>query len=204
MMWTLRTSRHATEKDLLALTSPDGVASPELREHLERCDRCGHQLAALVGFRDEIRSTFRAAADEAETPDRLVAQRQRIARRLARLGAGPAHVLRFPSTLQIVRGAHTRHRWVAAAALGGLLIGLGAGRVLQWPGTPQVQMAAGTAAANQAVPPFSPPPASRSTHAAEEAFLDELEAALETPRVTELQTLDAWTPRVLDVSLSSR
>ncbi len=204
MMWTLRTSRHATEKDLLALTSPGDLVSPELREHLERCSLCDHRLAALVGFRDELHSTLLAAADKAQTPGRLLAQRQRIARRLERLGTGPAHVFRFPSTLRVARGTHVRHRWVAAAALGGLLIGLGAERVLQWPGTSQVQMAMGTTAAGQAVRPFSAPPTSRSTNAAEEAFLDELEAALETPRVTELQTIDAWTPRVLDVSLPSR
>ena len=206
MMQRLRLRSHVSERELMALGSPGAPVSPSVHDHVRQCDRCGRRLAELSLFREELCSTLQASADEAISPGRLMVQRQRIASRLERLWthAGPATVLRFPSTFQIRTGTHARHRWIAAAALAGLLVGLGAGRVVFWPGVPQAVPGEGVADRSLAGSPSGYQQAAQAEHVADEAFLLEIATALEAPRVLELQAIDAWTPSVREASLSSR
>ena len=164
-------------------------------------------------------------ADAAFPPERLAAQRARIARRLAALarqqerrtsrravGAGsqaaaprsqPARVLPFPVRETVVRRPARPVRWVAAAAAAGLLVGLVAGRgfdrrLASGPSS----VGSAPSAALRAAPAAEPrPQGARGAPAladllAGEPLLVEIEAALASPRVAELQAIDALTPRV--------
>jgi len=136
-----------------------------------------------------------ADADAAFTPERAAAQRAAI---LARLGAGAdSRVLSFPPrTADAPRAATRAPRpalgWVLTAAAAGLVVGVGTGHgiYLEWPGrapAPPIRAAA--------TPPvaYAAPDDAVET---DDAILGEVETALASRGVDELQPLDALTPRV--------
>jgi hypothetical protein len=194
-----------------------------LHPHLEVCARCRRHRTVLARV-VEGAGALAEEADAAFPPERLSAQRARIARRLAALarqqedrtsrqavGAGsqaapqsqPARVLPFPVRETVVRRPARPVRWAAAAAAAGLIVGLVAGRGFDR------RLASGPSSVGS-----TPSAALRATPAAEprpegvvgapaladllagEPLLVEIEAALASPRVAELQAIDALTPRV--------
>ena len=151
---------------------------------------------------DAVRSEGEAEADEVFTPERLRAQQQQIARRIAHVGR-PARVLSFPT--RIVRrtiGASTGRtapRWIAAAAAAGLFIGVALGASYQWTGRAE---RGGSLIARDASPRLSPVATRGSSPAeiaADAAFLSDLESAIERPHTRELQAFDALTPHVREI-----
>jgi hypothetical protein len=175
---------------------------PRVAEHLSDCAGCAARYADLVGFMDGLRADGDAETDRIFTPDRLRAQQQRILERIALVGR-PARILDFPGRL-VARTLNPSHghgvsRWVYGAAAAGLAIGVGIGAffesdwmALQTSRTPRAVMTAARSAAT--VGTRAP------VEAADEAFLVDLDAALEQPHTPSLQPFDALTPHVREVS----
>jgi hypothetical protein len=89
-------------------------------------------------------------------------------------------------------------RSIAAAALGGLLIGAVAGRLLDPHGAARDRATAVTQVDRSALGADPPVEALQASVAGDEAFLREFEAALVSPQVEPLSALDALTPQPVD------
>lgn len=178
---------------------------PPVAEHLADCAACATRYAELAAFMDTLRRDADAAADAIFTPQRLRLQQQQIARRIALVGR-PARILSFPG--RIVRRtldastARTAPRWIAAAAAAGLFVGVAVGASLQWR-SPLNGRPSFLADASRARAPRMAPVATRGSGAAEiatdDAFLSDLELALERPHTRELQAFDALTPHIREI-----
>ncbi len=146
----------------------------------------------------------------------------------------PARVLAFPFSPRPPRQFSDRPgRWLAAAAAAGLLLGVTAGQLIHYhPVATRTATAADTAddvgrsaaALDEPAGTFDmtgtvalpPPDAGSQTHAApltlvefaqlisEEGFLSNLDLALTSYQVSELESIDALTPRVRDLSINIR
>ena len=179
-----------------------GPIDPPVAEHLADCASCATRYAGLVAFMDTLRREGDAGADAIFTPERLILQQQQIARRIALVGR-PARVLSFPG--RIVQRtisasvSHGAHRWIAAAAAAGLFVGVAVGASYEWrlAARGRQMFAADTGHSRAA------PVAGRSNTiadgAADDAFLSDLELALERPHTRELLAFDALTPHVREI-----
>ena len=186
--------RYLADRGLAALEAGD---EGPLR-HLAHCPACDARYEALKAGFEETREAAIAEADAVCTADRMERQRDRILRRVDALHGGP-RVLPFPAAAQNPLAApqpRVFRRWVAAAAVAGLLVGLGAGRLF-FNGT---SPAATTAdARQQAAPPDSVRqiPTLRALHVEpavnDEEFLSEIELATAAPRTRELRAIYAFT-----------
>ncbi len=180
------------------------MPEPPVTEHLVDCTECGVRYEELVGFLDGLREEADAETDAVFPAERLRLQHQQIARRLEHVGRA-ARVISFPgrfvSRHMIVSTGHGVTRWIYAAAAAGLVfaVGLGAwydsgwrpvGRARQFSAPRPAHLAP---VATKGAQPAPDP-------AADEAFLSDLELALERPRTRELQAFDALTPHVREVS----
>ncbi len=186
----------------LAERGGDAV-DPPLAEHLAECGACGARYAGLVSFLEDLRDRAQEESDAVFTPERLRAQQQKILRRLEHVGRS-ARVISFPAAplrgglaSGTPRGAT---RWIAAAAAAGLFVGAAAGLFLDFTRDRPVPQFASARASRPAVHPGRLGGASaapgRSSEAADEAFLSELETALDRPQTRELEPFDALTPHV--------
>lgn len=171
---------------------------PPAADHLADCEACAARYADLAGFMDDLRGEGSSDADALFTADRLREQQQQIARRLEHVGR-QARVISFPG--QLVRrtmtapGSHAAPRWVAAAAAAGLFVGVAVGagyRFGSHPRSVEQTLARQTPAATRSLNPAS--------SSADEAFLSDLEVALERPHTRELIAFDALTPHVREVT----
>ena len=127
-------------------------------------------------------------------------QRDRILRRIDALQSGP-RVLPFPAAGQHGHAAaqpRVFRRWVAAAAVAGLLVGLGAGRMAFNGGGARTD--GGRAPADRAGGVTGPPrqaPTMRALHVEsgrdDDQFLSEIELATAAPRTRELRAIYAFT-----------
>ena len=177
---------------------------PRLAEHLADCEACAARYADLAAFMDALHDEGVAETNDAFTPERLRAQQQQIARRLEQAGR-PARIISFPGRI-VRRGltastARIAPRWAAAAAAAGLFIGVALGASFQLgPG----HRAPSLTLARQSTPARLSPVATRGITpaqvAADDAFLSDLEVALERPHTRELQAFDALTPHVREIS----
>jgi anti-sigma factor RsiW len=169
---------------------------------VDACDLCRARTDEIGRWIEAVRSAADDEADAAFPPERLAHQRSRILRRLAEMvGDGrPARVLTFPvRDFAVARFSRwTPRRLVATAAAAGLVAGIMAGTLFDLtspPLTPDLEVAAVTMPADEHLiedPQFVP---------SEEAFLTELENALDGSSVEELRALDGFTPSVREASL---
>jgi len=175
---------HPREDELLALavgidSGWDDVAVADV-DHVRSCTPCTLRLQALQAWLQSVETAAVAEADAAFPDSRLAAQRDEIMRKLD--AAQNRRVIPFP----------------AAAAAAGLVVGLLTGRLL-WDQQPNTARDRGrTAAVVSTVQRQAHVPRIERalSHPADEVFLSEIELALESPRVVELQAIDALTPRV--------
>jgi hypothetical protein len=172
-------------------------------EHVRTCETCALRYEKLTASLERLREAAFAEADDYFTADRLAAQRGHILRHLE--GAEhPARVIPFPRTTAkpyVTRVHAPLFRWVAAAAVAGLVIGVSAGRMLYLkPGTSP--RAAASIQARAAQPGFRSPATTYDGVALDrefdEAFVSEIENAMSQQRIAALRALDALTPRVQD------
>lgn len=186
------------------LTERNGeTIDPPVAEHLADCASCGARYAELAGFMNGLRREGETEADAVFTPERLRLQQQQIARRIALVGR-PARVISFPG--RVVRRtisastAHAAPRFVAAAAAAGLFIGLAVGASYEWQSrTSRAQRLSAPAARPARLTPVATRSSGTADVAADDAFLSDLEFALERPHTRELQAFDALTPRVREI-----
>jgi anti-sigma factor RsiW len=193
----------------LAESHGDAI-DPPAAEHLADCPACASRYAELASFMDTLRAEGVAEADAIFTPERLRAQQQQIARRLT-LAGRPAQVISFPARFVRRRMAatttRTAPRWIAAAAAAGLFIGVAVGASFQYASSQRHRESTQTLArqGSTAPPLVLTPIATRGTGsaqvAADDAFLSDLELALERPHTRELIAFDALTPHVREISV---
>lgn len=180
---------------------------PPTAEHLADCAACASRFAELAGFMDVVRRDGEAEADAVFTPERLRAQQQQIARRIEHVGRH-ARVISFPG--QFTRGAisattsRTASRWIAAAAAAGLFVGIALGASYEWETRSHARVAVVARDNASAHPAHVATVGTRGGDAAQiavdQAFLSDLEVALERPRTRELVAYDALTPHVREVT----
>jgi hypothetical protein len=206
---TLR-SRHLQDDRLFDSYFADrhgATLDPTVAEHLTDCGTCGGRYAELVQFMDSLRESADEETDAIFTPDRLLAEQRQIARRIEHLGRA-ARVIKFPRPFTrtiTASSSHTAPRWIAAAAAAGLFVGvaLGASYKADWQADAAVKrprlVAQATARHNAALTPLATRGSAPPDIAADEAFLSDLEMALDRPRSRELLALDALTPHVREV-----
>ena len=187
--------RYLADRGLGVLETKDQA----LMRHLAHCAACAARYGSLQSAFDDTRQ---AAADEAAavcSPARMEHQRDRILRQIDSL-SGSSRVLPFPAAGQ---GAHAARehrvvgRWVAAAAIAGLMVGLTAGRLVDLSGGGAKRAAQPQAAASTAPAPSRDVPTLRAVNAepavAEDQFLSEVELATAAPRTPELRAIYAFT-----------
>ena len=180
---------------------------PPLGEHLADCDECGRRYTEITEFMDALGAEAAAETDAVFTPERLRMQQQHIARRLEHLGH-PARVITFPgrASSHHVSPAVPRmaRRWIAAAAAAGLFIGVGAGVFFDWGASRAAGTRRAAAVTRQPLLTVQAALSDLSEADADEAFLSELEVALERPRTRELAPFDALTPHLREITNSLR
>jgi hypothetical protein len=156
-----------------------------------------------------LRNEAEAELDALFPPDRLRAGRHEIMRRLQHVGRA-ARVLTFPG--QLVSGPiaaasrRATNRWVAAAAVAGVVIGVAVGMFFdesagyRWnagPLAPARQANGGTRPTH--LTPATSLAGPRASFSPDDDFMSDLEASLDRPRTRELLPFDALTPHVREV-----
>jgi hypothetical protein len=181
-----RFAAHPGEAALLA-----GAISGDARtaRHLAACPACAARLVAAEAAWAAARDEVVAEADAAFSEGRLARQHASVMRRLDP-AAHPGRVLAFPGPVHVPRPRRAvATRWVAAAAVAGLLLGVSAGRVLEWR-RHTAPAPTGTAAFTSAAARTAPV----QDAVREEAFLAAVTTGPLTPSFEPLRALDAMTP----------
>jgi len=183
---------------------------PPAAEHLADCRTCRTRYAEFSALLEEVRREADAESNEIFTPARLHQQQDHILRRIAHVNRA-ARIISFPGRVAehiSIRSGHIPPRWMAAAAAIGLFVGGAVGGVLiephlnhrtpdsEWRVTNQLSPAP-RPASEAAVLVSNPAPAADAID--DDAFLMELEIALEHPQTRELRPFDALTPHVHEV-----
>jgi hypothetical protein len=202
----IRRARHLSDDQLLDcyLHERDGTAvDSRLADHLAGCSPCRVRQTDLTRFMQNLVAEAERESDAIFTPERLRVQQQRIARRLDHVSRS-GRILSFPSRLvnRTVgpRTVRLAPRWMAAAAAAGLFVGVAVGtsyRSGKTPRTAIVDSSAARPAQQQA--PVATRANNASEFAADDAFLTELEMALDRPRTRELLAIDALTPHFREI-----
>jgi hypothetical protein len=195
----MRTSSHVSD-DRLVEVCLEGTATETEHAHLASCDQCRVRRSRLDGMLHELHVAADEEVDAIFTPERLAVQQSRILQRIEQDGR-PARVIAFPAVpTPEVRPLRTRPagRWIAAAAAAGLAIGLLAGQLvhdLPIIGRPtRPALVSSTARSSSALTARADGQVVNAS-LNEEAFLDEIESALDGPHVAALRPLNDLTPR---------
>lgn len=194
-------SRHLKEERLLDcyLAERSGSpADPPSAEHLADCEECGTRYAQVAAFMDTLRAEADAETDTIFGADRLRAQQQQIMRSLEQVGRA-ARVISFPGQFErrSITGAtsNAAPRWAAAAAAAGLFIGVALGAGYQWSSRGRHAFDADL----RMTTPVATRGSGQADPASDDAFLSELELALDRPHTRELQAFDTFTPHVREI-----
>ena len=187
--------RYLADRGLSALDASDEAP---LR-HLAHCAACEARYEALRAAFEETRDAAVEHAETACSPERMERQRERILRRVDALQTGP-RVLPFPAAGQNAPAApqpRVYRRWVAAAAVAGLLVGLGAGRMAFNHGAAEIAGDARPQAVPMSAEAVRQTPIMTALHAepdlSDDQFLSEIEMATAAPRTQELRAIYAFT-----------
>lgn len=159
------------------------------------CPSCRDRLREIELWLEQVRDDLNAEADAQFGPERLARQHAAILGRLAASEVS-ARLLRFPARAIPTAVWTAGRRWIAAAAAAGLLIGVVAERVIDI-GQPASRGAPRVAPVLRAA---RTAPVRDARNRSEEAFLIEIESALDAPRIAELRAIDAFTPRVREAN----
>jgi hypothetical protein len=204
----LNRRRHLDDDAIAALWSARVTASDtaagEDDDHIQACAQCRSRYDAFEASLAAVRADAIEEADGIFTSERLAAQQSQILRRLEALER-PGRILAFPRFRQAVpvvrRGPQ---RWIAAAAVAGLIVGLGAGELLDF----RRSLSRGPSAGHlggQSLAPMGQSargalqPVALNLNVDDAVLYDDSDAASISPSVEALQALDALTPRVRDL-----
>jgi hypothetical protein len=184
----------------------DALSSAE-QQHLSSCARCDARRVRMQRLLEEVSDTATAAADAVFPLERLNRQQARILARLQHEGR-PARVIAFPaghaSHEPLASRTRPASRWIAAAAVGGLVVGLIAGRFGHDYSFQRAGMSRVVASRTVEQPELLAPVATGAIREvaasiSDDEFLDQLEAAIDAPAAAALQPLDDLTPRAWEV-----
>ena len=190
------TQLHLSDDRLIEVCLLEAASIAE-QEHLGGCARCDARRARLRNLLDEVSGAAVTEADAAFPPDRLARQQARILSQLQHDGR-PGRLIAFPAGHAhepTVSRTRPSTRWIAAAAVAGLVIGVLAGRFghdysLGRPGGTRIGV---TRSAD--VPELRTGAILEiSTAVSEEEFLSQIEIAIDGPAAAALQPLDDLTP----------
>ena len=194
-------SRHLQDERLLdaCLAERQGERlDPPVAEHLADCDACRARYEELVQVMDLLREEGEAEADAIFTPERLRQQQLQVVRRIEHVGRA-ARVISFPGRFvrrtMTATTTPTAPRWAAAAAAAGLFIGVVLGASYEWGGRGRYSLAG-----DRRMTPVATRGTTPGEVAVDDAFLSELEVALERPHTRELRAFDALTPHVREIT----
>jgi hypothetical protein len=190
-----RFARHTSEARLLAV-----VAGSPAPDHVSSCAPCQARLAELHAWTAGVAAEAGALADEAFTAERLADQKNEILRRLENAGRS-ARVIAFPvgSPAPARRHGGQVLRWAAAAAVAGVMVGIGSMRLLDLR-TSDAPVAVAQRTETPTAPADAVEPVSAIGSLDEAALLD---AAYDRVAIDALQTIDDMTPRARDITLAS-
>jgi len=181
------------------------IFDPPVAEHLADCGACSARYAELCECLDEVRVAGDMQVDAIFTAERLHAQRVQVARKLEHVGHA-AQIISFPGRQTgrriAARASRAASRWVAAAAVAGVLIGLGLGVFYDSNARLASNRFGARPLAN--LSPVSGSVAPSPSLAAEEAFWSEIELAIDQPYTPELAAFEALTPYVQEVAVRSQ
>lgn len=128
----LRLNRHVSDADLTSVWADARLGAPvqgPAAVHVRDCSACRARLTALSAWLEGLRADARQEAEEAFPRERLAAQQAQIMRRLEALER-PAKVLAFPRFTRAISVPHAGgQRWIAAAAVAGVVVGIALGQV---------------------------------------------------------------------------
>ncbi|MCC6164780.1 MAG: hypothetical protein IT182_15625 [Acidobacteria bacterium] len=176
------------ELHTLLVSGEQAVAARYLR-HLKQCDDCARRFDALREDAAALRHDVATSVEALITPARLDRQFDVIMRRLE---GHSGRLLAFPRAARRTAPVQPLRRWLAMAAAAGLLVGIGAGRLM---GPVKADPAALWRARTDAVRPV-PSTLSQET---DEQMLVEIDAAIARSRSKEFRVLDQLTPRASDI-----
>jgi hypothetical protein len=199
-------ARHLTDDRLIELCLLEAASAAE-EQHLSACARCDARRVRLQRMLEDVSDTATAAADAAFPAERLARQQSRILSYLQHDGR-PARVIAFPAAQvhaePAVSRTRPRSRWIAAAAVAGLVVGILAGRfghdytlnrplgsrviVARAAERPELR-ATGTTASFREI----------SASMSDDELLNQIEIAIDSPAAPALQPLDELTPRAWEV-----
>jgi hypothetical protein len=194
---------HPADDRLIALYFGDEAAGlaeqRNVRQHLHGCETCTWRYTELTAPLERLRQDAASEADEVFTPARLDRQKSAILARLEGSAVEPK-VIPFPvATIPMNRSVMHRPltRWVAAAAAAGLLIGIMAGRLLEF-GMARLDSPPPVARVIKPVAPMQTVTDSPSADVYEfdELALSEIDQAVHTQRIAALSALDEMTPTI--------
>ena len=164
------------------------------QQHLGSCGACETRRASVAHMLDEAWQAAVEDADAAFPAERLARQQLRIMQRIETEVRG-ARVIAFPAThAQEPRPSRVRpaSRWIAAAAVAGLVVGLLAGRI----GVDGRRAAFTQQSSVRAAAPV--PYRAVSVSASDDELLGQIETAIDGRGGTSLRPLDDLTPRAWD------
>jgi hypothetical protein len=184
--------RHLSDDELLSL-----VERAQADAGLSECETCSTRHAQLLCVVAKV-DALHGEADAVFDDRRLTQQRAHILRRLER-NHGPARVLPFPAATagdedRLGRAGGQGRRWMAAAAVVGLMVGLFSGRLLNPRDGSEFLSQGRTAEARITPVQGDIMPADLRSSGVDELLLGEVEAALARPHPVELRAIDALTP----------
>lgn len=177
---------HLSDTALIELSTCDD-APVSSRAHLASCPVCQARHAQVSELLATCGDMATREADARFTPDRLARQHARILQRLDQDGR-PARVIAFPvvQAYDIPVRRRPASRWIAAAAVAGLLIGLVAGRL-----GPARSLPSQMTATHAGVAP--------ETMMSDDELLGQIERAIDGPSGRSLRPLDELTPTSWEV-----
>ncbi|WP_396626835.1 hypothetical protein [Luteitalea sp.] len=183
---------HLSDESLLELhallaTGEHALAARYLR-HVKRCDECTQRLSVVREECADLGHDVGAYLDDRISAARLDRQHDVILRRLE---GQSGKVLAFPATVHRATPPPAYRRWVALAAACGLVIGIGAGRLIGPASFTAAPTWRATAPAMRGVP-------AGVQQETDEQMLVEIDAALTRSRTKEFRALDELTPRIAD------
>ncbi len=169
-----------------------GTLSTREQGHLGECRDCDQRRIQLTGLLDDAARAATQEVNAAFPAARLAQQQSEILMRVEDV-AGPARVIAFPTAPSLATSPAQRvfstPRWVAVAAIVGLVVGVAAGRAGREPSRRTTQRPVMDNRALSGRPTLQP----ASAVISDDQFLVELETAREG-LVGALRPLDRMTP----------
>jgi hypothetical protein len=201
-------SRHLSDDRLQDCTLAERCGEaldPRAADHLADCPECHARYLDIAAFFDTIARDGACDADEVFTADRLEQQHEAVMRKLE-LAGRPARVISFPGRVPATAAQASSRmapRWLAAAAVAGLVVGVGLGGTLlpSRNTAPRTTQAAATRVAPVPARVAAPVP---EPAVDDDRFLIDLEIALQRPHTRELLSFDNLTPHVREIGTRVR